>query len=129
MSVSEATVLWDTRCQVGESPIWSSAEQALYRVDIEGRAVHRVGDAGQHQQWHSMAPKILLFSKKVWDTLGADEQKQIRAAAKEPVGYMRKLWDEREAKSLATVKAGGAQIRARLCDVAAQPAAEVTRSK
>ena len=59
---------------------------------------------------HSMAPEILLFSKKVWDGLSPDEQKQIRAAAKESVGYMRKLWDEREAKSLEVVKAGGAQI-------------------
>ena len=59
---------------------------------------------------HSMAPEILLFSKKVWDGLSADEQKQIRAAAKESVVYMRKLWDEREQKSLAIVKAGGAQI-------------------
>ncbi len=59
---------------------------------------------------HSMAPEILLFSKKVWDTLSADEQKQIRAAAKESVTHMRKLWDEREAKSLAIVKAGGAEI-------------------
>jgi len=59
---------------------------------------------------HSMAPEILLFSKKIWDTLSADEQKQIRAAAKESVVYMRKLWDERETKSLAIVKAGGAEI-------------------
>ena len=59
---------------------------------------------------HSMAPEILLFSKQVWDGLSPDEQKQIRAAAKESVGTMRKLWDEREAKSLAVVKAGGAQI-------------------
>jgi tripartite ATP-independent transporter DctP family solute receptor len=59
---------------------------------------------------HSMAPEILLFSKKIWDTLSADEQKQIRAAAKESVTYMRKLWDERETKSLAIVKAGGAEI-------------------
>jgi tripartite ATP-independent transporter DctP family solute receptor len=59
---------------------------------------------------HSMAPEILLFSKKVWDTLPAAEQKIIRDAAKESVTYMRKLWDEREAKSLATVIAGGAQV-------------------
>ena len=59
---------------------------------------------------HSMAPEILLFSKKVWDTLPAEEQKQIRAAAKESVTYMRKLWDDREVKSLAIVKAGGAEI-------------------
>lgn len=59
---------------------------------------------------HSMAPEMLLFSKKVWDTLSADDQKAIRQAAKESVPYMRKLWDEREAKSLATVKAGGATV-------------------
>lgn len=59
---------------------------------------------------HSMAPEILLFSKRVWDGLSADDQKAIRQAAKESVPYMRKLWDEREAKSLAAVKAGGAEI-------------------
>ena len=59
---------------------------------------------------HSLAPEILLFSKKIWDTLSADEQRQIRVAAKESVTYMRKLWDEREEKSLAIVKAAGVQI-------------------
>lgn len=59
---------------------------------------------------HSMAPEMLLFSKRIWDTLSADDQKALRAAAKESVGLMRKLWDEREDKSLATVKAGGAQV-------------------
>jgi TRAP-type C4-dicarboxylate transport system substrate-binding protein len=39
-----------------------------------------------------------------------DEQKALRQAAKESVPYMRKLWDAREEQSLATVKAGGAQI-------------------
>ena len=51
MSTSNATVLCGARCQVGESPIWHAAEQALYWVDIEGRAVHRVDAAGQHRQW------------------------------------------------------------------------------
>jgi tripartite ATP-independent transporter DctP family solute receptor len=59
---------------------------------------------------HSMAPEILLFSKKVWDGLTPADQKALRQAAKESVPYMRKLWDEREEKSLATVKAAGAQI-------------------
>jgi sugar lactone lactonase YvrE len=51
MSTHEATLLCTARCQVGESPVWSAAEQALYWVDIEGRAVHRTGDNGSHQQW------------------------------------------------------------------------------
>ena len=59
---------------------------------------------------HSMAPEVLLFSKKIWDTLAPEDQKNIRQAAKESVPYMRKLWDEREEKSLAIVKAAGAQI-------------------
>ena len=59
---------------------------------------------------HSMAPEMLLFSKKIWDTLTPDDQKAIRQAAKESVPVMRKLWDEREAKSLATVLAGGATV-------------------
>ncbi len=59
---------------------------------------------------HSMAPEMLLFSKRTWDSLGPDDQKAIRQAAKESVPYMRKLWDEREEKSLAIVKAGGAEI-------------------
>ncbi|MFZ4068250.1 MAG: SMP-30/gluconolactonase/LRE family protein, partial [Phenylobacterium sp.] len=42
MSTADAAVLCDVRCQVGESPLWSPAEQALYWVDIEGRSVHRV---------------------------------------------------------------------------------------
>ncbi|MDC8772883.1 TRAP transporter substrate-binding protein [Roseateles albus] len=59
---------------------------------------------------HSMAPEMLLFSKKIWDGLSAEDQKALRQAAKNSVPFMRKLWDEREEKSLATVKAGGAQI-------------------
>ena len=59
---------------------------------------------------HSMAPEMLLFSKKIWDTLTPEDQKNIRQSAKESVPYMRKLWDEHEEKSLAIVKAAGAQI-------------------
>ena len=59
---------------------------------------------------HSMAPEMLLFSKRIWDGLSPDDQKALRQAAKDSVPYMRKLWDEREAKSLAAVKAGGAEI-------------------
>ena len=59
---------------------------------------------------HSMAPEMLLFSKRAWDALPANEQGWIRQAAKESVPYMRKQWAEREIKSLATVKAGGAEI-------------------
>ena len=48
---------------------------------------------------HSMAPEVLVFSKKVWDGLSKDEQAIIRDAARQSVPYMRKLWDEREASA------------------------------
>jgi tripartite ATP-independent transporter DctP family solute receptor len=59
---------------------------------------------------HSMVPEVLVFSKKIWDTLSKDDQEMIRKAAKESVPYMRKLWDEREVKSRKIVEAGGAQV-------------------
>jgi tripartite ATP-independent transporter DctP family solute receptor len=59
---------------------------------------------------HSMAPEMLLMSKQVWDKLPKADQDMIRAAAKESVAVQRQKWDEQETKSLAVVKAGGAQV-------------------
>jgi sugar lactone lactonase YvrE len=39
--MSAATAISGTRDRVGESPVWSVAEQALYWVDIEGRHIRR----------------------------------------------------------------------------------------
>ena len=58
----------------------------------------------------TMAPEMLLMSKKIWDTLTPDEQKIFQAAAKESVPYMRKLWDEKEKKSYDVVVKAGAQV-------------------
>ena len=59
---------------------------------------------------HSMAPEILLMSKVIWDKLPKAEQDMIRAAAKDSVKVQRAAWDDQEGKSLANVKAAGAQI-------------------
>ena len=59
---------------------------------------------------HSMAPEILVMSKVIWDKLPKAEQDMVRAAAKESVAFQRQKWDEQEAKSLANVKAAGAEI-------------------
>jgi TRAP-type C4-dicarboxylate transport system substrate-binding protein len=59
---------------------------------------------------HSMAPEMLLMSKAVYDKLPKADQDMIRAAAKESVAFERQKWDEQEGKSLAVVKAGGAEI-------------------
>jgi tripartite ATP-independent transporter DctP family solute receptor len=59
---------------------------------------------------HSLAPEVLVFSKKVWDGLSKDDQQLIRKAAKESVPFMRKLWIEREVKSREKVTASGVQV-------------------
>ena len=59
---------------------------------------------------HVMSPEVLVFSKKVWDTLSAAEQTAIRKAAKESVPYYVKLWDAREKDARAAVLKGGAKI-------------------
>lgn len=48
--MSAYTVLANSRDRVGESPVWSVAEQALYWVDIEGCKLHRFDWAAQSQQ-------------------------------------------------------------------------------
>jgi len=58
---------------------------------------------------HSLAPEVLVFSKKVWDTIPPADQAILRQAAKDSVPYMRKLWDEREVKSRGVVEKAGIQ--------------------
>ena len=65
-----------------------------------------------------MTPEVLVFSKKIWDTLPAAEQAAIRKAAKESVPYYVTLWDAKEKDARAAVLKGGARI---------VPAAEIDR--
>ena len=52
MSSHSIEVAFDSAMQVGECPLWHPQEAALYWVDIEGFAVHRLHPAsGLHQQW------------------------------------------------------------------------------
>jgi tripartite ATP-independent transporter DctP family solute receptor len=67
---------------------------------------------------HSMAPEVLVFSKKIWDTLTPDQQIAIRKAAKASVPYYVKLWEAKEKDAKAAVIKGGAKII---------PAAEIDR--
>ena len=67
---------------------------------------------------HAMPPEVLVFSKKVWDTLQPQEQAAIRKAAKESVAYYQKLWDAKELDARADVVKAGVKI---------VPAAEIDR--
>lgn len=59
---------------------------------------------------HSMAPEMLVISKRVFDKMTPEDQKLFRETAKESVAFQRRKWDEQEAKSLEVVTKGGATI-------------------
>lgn len=59
---------------------------------------------------HSMAPEILVMSKKAWDGLSTEDQALFRAAAQESAALMRTLWREAERRSEEAALAAGVQV-------------------
>ncbi|WP_197916778.1 TRAP transporter substrate-binding protein [Thiosulfatihalobacter marinus] len=59
---------------------------------------------------HLIIPECLCMSKKSFDKLTPEQQDIVREAGKNSTMLQRKLWQEREAKSMEIVKAGGVQV-------------------
>ncbi len=59
---------------------------------------------------HSMAPEVLLISKRVYDSFTPEEQARVRKAAKNSVPYMRELWDALEVTSRQKVEKAGVEV-------------------
>jgi tripartite ATP-independent transporter DctP family solute receptor len=59
---------------------------------------------------HLIIPEILVFSKRIWNTLSADDQGLIRKFAREAQIEERGFWNEYEQKALEKAKAAGSQI-------------------
>jgi tripartite ATP-independent transporter DctP family solute receptor len=59
---------------------------------------------------HSMTPEVVVFSKKIWDTLSPQEQSAIRKAAADSVPYYEKLWVAKESDGVQTVTKAGVTI-------------------
>jgi len=59
---------------------------------------------------HVMSPEVLVFSKKVWDTLAPAEQAAIRKAAKDSVAYYQKLWEAKERDARASIAKAGVKF-------------------
>jgi len=75
-------------------------------------------ESGQHYRYakyysntgHLIIPEILVFSKKIWQTLSKEDQALIMKLGKEAQLEQRKLWAEREKASLEAMKKAGAEI-------------------
>jgi sugar lactone lactonase YvrE len=108
MTTQPTRILTSSRDRVGECPVWSVAEQALYWVDIEGLRIHRFDWASQTQQtWHTAervgcialtdrtdGPPTLvagmetgIFLIKLWDETDVDAT--LIAAIQHPMPNMR----------------------------------------
>jgi TRAP-type C4-dicarboxylate transport system substrate-binding protein len=59
---------------------------------------------------HSMAPEVLLISKRLFDNFTPGEQALVRQAAKNSVGYMRGLWDAMEVTSRQRMEKAGVEV-------------------
>jgi tripartite ATP-independent transporter DctP family solute receptor len=74
--------------------------------------------SGQHYRYakyisqteHLMIPEILVFSKRIWETLSKEDQDLIRKLGKEAQQEERKLWYAMEEKALADMQANGVEI-------------------
>lgn len=53
---------------------------------------------------HLMIPEILVFSKKVWNTMSADEQALLKKLAREAQMEERVLWDKKVAEAMEKMK-------------------------
>jgi TRAP-type transport system periplasmic protein len=59
---------------------------------------------------HQYNPQSLIFSKKVWDTLSADEKKILQDAAAEAAKFQRQVSREAAAGTLDALKKAGMQV-------------------
>ena len=75
-------------------------------------------DSGQHYRYakyysrtaHLMIPELLVFSKRTWNSLSADDRALIMKLSKEAQQEQRKLWYAREEESLKRLKEQGVII-------------------
>jgi tripartite ATP-independent transporter DctP family solute receptor len=59
---------------------------------------------------HLVVPEVLLFSKKAWTSLSADDQGLIKKFAREAQLEERDLWNKYEQQAMEKAKAAGCQI-------------------
>lgn len=59
---------------------------------------------------HSMMPGVLVFSKRVWGELSPDEQRALRAAAKDSVSFMRGRLDSYELSARLKAEKSGVEV-------------------
>ena len=61
IEASRVECVWPVKAELGESPLWSPAENALYFLDIEAPAIHRLAASGERSTWR-MPKKVAALA-------------------------------------------------------------------
>ena len=66
--MSDIECVWPVAAELGEGPLWSAAEQAVWFVDIKGLAIHRFHpESGEKRSWPAPARiGFLLPTRDGW---------------------------------------------------------------
>ena len=59
---------------------------------------------------HLVIPEVLVFSRRAWDSLSADDQNLLKKFAREAQFEERELWNKYEQQAMEKAKAAGCQI-------------------
>lgn len=59
---------------------------------------------------HLIVPEILVFSRRTWDSLSANDRDLIKASAREAQSEERKLWTDYEQKAFDRMKQAGIEV-------------------
>src|SRR5262245_47348023 len=112
----------DTMNSLGGNGVAMGYDQLINAMQtgvVDGAENNEPGYAtGQHYRYakyysltgHLMIPELLVFSKRIFDTLSKDDQALVLKFAKEAQQEQRALWYDMEKKSLAQMVEAGAQV-------------------
>ena len=122
LRVIQSPIYVDIFTALGANPTplaWPEVYSALEQKAVDGQEnpnttirTAKLNEVQKHlaQTRHIYNPQSLIFSKKLWDTLNADERKIITDAATEATAYQRQVSRQQASEALEDLKKAGMQV-------------------
>lgn len=122
LRVIQSPIYVDIFTALGANPTplaWPEVYSALEQKAVDGQEnpnttirTAKLNEVQRHlaQTRHIYNPQSLVFSKKLWDTLSADERKIITDAATEATAYQRQVSRQQANEALEDLKKAGMQV-------------------
>lgn len=122
LRVIQSPIYVDIFTALGANPTplaWPEVYSALEQKAVDGQEnpnttirTAKLNEVQKHlaQTRHIYNPQSLIFSKKLWDTLNADERKIITDAATEATAYQRQVSRQQANEALEDLKKAGMQV-------------------